>query len=57
LIYLAAQAAADLNGMTSKISLWAAGGGAAGLVIGAATAVVIPAMRRGINGGMAAITS
>lgn len=57
LIYMAAQWAADSTGVAPKVLLWAAGGGAAGLTIGTATAVVIPALRRGENGGLSGITS
>lgn len=57
LIYVAAQTAADLSGVVPKILLWAAGGGGAGLVIGAATAVVVPAMETEPSGGIATITS
>ncbi len=57
LIYLAAQAAADLSGAAPKILLWALGGGTAGLVIGVATAVVLPAMEPNPSGGLSAIKS
>lgn len=57
LIYVAAQTAADLNGVAPKILLWALGGGAAGLVVGVATAVVLPAMEPEPSGGLSAIKS
>ena len=57
LIFVAAQIAADLNGVAPKILLWALGGGGAGLIIGVATAVVLPTMEPEPSGGLSAIAS
>lgn len=58
LIYVAAQMGADLTSTTAKVLSWAAGGGAAGLVIGAATALAIQRMHPEVGDyGLSAIRS
>lgn len=44
LIYVAAQTGGDLQSTAARVLLWAVGGGGAGLIIGAATALAIQRM-------------